>query len=162
MGNMTFPTINFFRHLFLWVYDHRRLLVQYTKTTALLHRESWHMVCRRFHCGPWILSLYFHPYRTESSSGLRKSCLLRREIPLSSSKDGREQSSVPLLYISTVHLLPGAITHTCWGNTMDHQLDVSVYLSHRAGRVHTTARGSVQRGTRTLEKQKQPCGSSFI
>lgn len=74
---MTFPTINFFRHVFLWVYDHRRLLVQYAKTNALLHR-----VCRRLHCGLWILSLYFHPHTTESSSGLRKSYLLRSEIPL--------------------------------------------------------------------------------
>lgn len=38
---------------------------------------------------------------------------------------------------------------------MDHQLDVPVYLSHWASRVHTTARGCVQGGTRTLERQKK-------
>ena len=40
-----------------------------------------HPVCRRFHCGPWIPSSCYHPDRTESISGLRKSSLLRREIP---------------------------------------------------------------------------------
>lgn len=40
-----------------------------------------HPVRRRFHCGPWILSSHSHPDRTVSSSGLRKSSLLRKEIP---------------------------------------------------------------------------------
>lgn len=39
-----------------------------------------HPVCRRFHRGPQIISSHSHPERTESSSGLRKSKLHRREI----------------------------------------------------------------------------------
>lgn len=41
-GNTSFPTINFFSHLFLPIHDHKRLLVQQSKTNALLHGESWH------------------------------------------------------------------------------------------------------------------------
>lgn len=114
-----------------------------------------HPVCRRFHCGPWILSSHSHPDRTDSSSGLRKSSLLRRETPSLLFKQrgqGLELCSAALHQHSP--LVPGAVTLTCWGNTVDHQLDVSVYLSHRAGRVHATARGCIQRGTRTLAKQK--------
>lgn len=39
---MSFPTINFFRHLFLPIHDHKRLLVQQAKTNTLLRKESWH------------------------------------------------------------------------------------------------------------------------
>lgn len=88
----------------------------------------------------------------------KEQLLLKRETLCSSSKEVKDWSSSSLLV--SAHLLPGTVTPTCWGNAMDHQLDVPVYLSHRAGRVHAAARGCVQRGTRALEKQKQPHGSS--
>lgn len=113
-----------------------------------------HPVCRRFHCGPQILSSHSHPDRTESTFGLRKKQLAQEGDTFSALQAKRAGTGALFLCFASAQSIcwPGAITLTCWGNTMDHQLDVPVHLSHRAGRVHTAARDCVQRGTRALEK----------
>lgn len=53
--------------------------------------------------------LIFSPTQNREQLWVKEE-LFRREIPPSSSKEGREQSFVPVLYTSTV-LLPGADTY---------------------------------------------------
>lgn len=72
--------INFFRYFFLPFmitkdYWHNR---QRQMHSCIRKVHTSHLVCRKFHCGPWILSSHSHADTMES--GLRKSSLLRREI----------------------------------------------------------------------------------
>lgn len=139
--------------------------MQQVEANAILHKESRHKhLVRRFPCGPWIFSAHCHSGKRESSSRLWKAVCSGGLIPSLLLKQGGQRAelySSASYQHSTVNLLSGAVTPTCWGNTMDHQLDVPVYLSHRAGRVHATAGGCVQRGTRTLKKKKQSHGCDF-
>lgn len=59
------------------------------------------MICTRFNRWPWVLPSHSHPHGIDSSTGLRKNSLLKRETHCSISKEGKDWSSIPPLCIST-------------------------------------------------------------